>query len=258
MMLSIYIFGIGALVGSFLNVLIYRLPKNRNFVTGRSHCPACDALIAWYDNIPILSFVILQGKCRHCRGAISIRYPLVELISAAFFLLAFQLYGLSIQTAIVSLFFCLLFVVTVIDFQHYIIPDAITIPGMILGLAAAFVNPAVRPLDSLLGLVAGGASLFLLAMLGDFLFKKESLGGGDIKLAAMLGAFLGWKSIVLVFFGAAVLGLVYALVCMFFSRRMRESRVIPFGPFLSAAALIALFYGNYLINLYVEKVLALQ
>ena len=257
-MLSVYIFGIGALIGSFLNVLIYRLPKNRNFVTGRSHCPACDALIAWYDNIPILSFAILRGKCRHCRAAISMRYPLVELISAGFFLLAFQLYGFSIQTAIVSVFFCLLLVVTVIDFQLYIIPDAITIPGMILGLAAAFVNPTVRPLDSLIGLVAGGASLFLLAMLGDFLFKKESLGGGDIKLAAMLGAFLGWKSIVLVFFGAAALGLIYALISMLFSRRIRESRMIPFGPFLSAAALIALFFGNYLINLYVEKVLAVQ
>jgi leader peptidase (prepilin peptidase)/N-methyltransferase len=133
-MLSIYIFGIGAIVGSFLNVLIYRLPKNRNFVTGRSSCPHCDALIAWYDNIPILSFVFLRGRCRHCRGAISLRYPLVELVSAGFFLLAFQLYGLSAQTAVVSVFFCLLFVITVIDFQHYIIPDAITIPGMILGL----------------------------------------------------------------------------------------------------------------------------
>jgi leader peptidase (prepilin peptidase)/N-methyltransferase len=149
-------------------------------------------------------------------------------------------------------------VVTAIDFQFYIIPDKITIPGMILGLAASFVSPTVKPLDALIGLIAGGASLYLLAVVGDFLFKKESLGGGDIKLAAMLGAFLGWKSIIIIFFGAAVLGLVYSLIYMLFSRKMRQDRMIPFGPFLSLAALIALFFGNYLINLYVERVLALQ
>ncbi|TFH65561.1 MAG: prepilin peptidase, partial [Candidatus Zixiibacteriota bacterium] len=133
-----------------------------------------------------------------------------------------------------------------------------TVAGMILGLAASFVSPTVKPLDALIGLVAGGASLYLLALVGDFLFKKESLGGGDIKLAAMLGAFLGWQSIIIIFFGAAVLGLVYALIFMLFSRKMRQDRLIPFGPFLSLAALLALFFGNYLINLYVERVLALQ
>jgi leader peptidase (prepilin peptidase)/N-methyltransferase len=257
-MVQVYVLGIGAVIGSFLNVLIYRLPKNENFVTGRSHCPQCGTLIRWYDNVPIVSFLILRGKCRKCSAGISLRYPLVELLTAAFFLLAFRLYGFSPQTAIVSVFFCLLLVVTAIDFQFYIIPDKITIPGMILGLAASFVSPTVKPLDALIGLIAGGASLYLLAVVGDFLFKKESLGGGDIKLAAMLGAFLGWKSIIIIFFGAAVLGLVYSLIYMLFSRKMRQDRMIPFGPFLSLAALIALFFGNYLINLYVERVLALQ
>lgn len=257
-MLQVYVLGVGAVIGSFLNVLIYRLPKNLKFVTGRSHCPQCGKLIRWYDNIPVVSFLILRGKCRECHAGISWRYPLVELLTAAFFLLAFRLYGLSPQAGIVSVFFCLLLVVTAIDFQFYIIPDKITIAGMILGLAASFVSPIVKPLDALIGLVAGGASLYLLAVAGDFLFKKESLGGGDIKLAAMLGAFLGWKSIIIVFFGAAVLGLVYALIYMLFSRKMRQDRMIPFGPFLSMAALIALFFGNYLINFYIERVLALQ
>jgi leader peptidase (prepilin peptidase) / N-methyltransferase len=257
-MLQVYVLGVGAVIGSFLNVLIYRLPKNLKFVTGRSHCPQCGKLIRWYDNIPVISFLILRGKCRECHHGISWRYPLVELLTAAFFLLAFRIYGFSPQTVIVSVFFCLLLGVTVIDFQFYIIPDKITIAGMILGLAASFVSPTVRPLDAVIGMIAGGASLYLLAVVGDFLFKKESLGGGDIKLAAMLGAFLGWKSIILVFFGAAVLGLAYALIYMLFSRKMRQDRMIPFGPFLSMAALIALFFGNYLINLYVERVLALQ
>jgi leader peptidase (prepilin peptidase) / N-methyltransferase len=257
-MLQTYAACIGAIVGSFLNVLICRLPKNENFVTGRSHCPGCQALIRWYDNIPLVSFIILRGRCRKCKMAISWQYPLVELLTAGFFLLAFRLYGLSPQTAIVSVFFSLLLVVTVIDFRLYIIPDRITITGMILGLAAAFVSPVVKPLDAAIGLIAGGASLYLLAVVGDFLFKKESLGGGDIKLAAMLGAFLGWKNIILIFFGAALLGLIYALIYMIFSRRLRESRMIPFGPFLSMAAIIALFFGNYIVNLYVEKVLAVH
>ncbi len=257
-MLKIYVFGIGAVIGSFLNVLICRIPKNENFITGRSRCPRCGAQIRWFDNVPIVSFLILWGKCRDCRAPISWRYPLVELLTAAFFLLAFTLYGISAQAVIVSIFFCLLMVVTAIDFQLYVIPDKITITGMILGLAASFVNPMVKPLDALIGLVAGGASLYLLAIVGDFLFKKESLGGGDIKLAAMLGAFQGWRNIIIIFFGAAVLGLLYALIYMIFSSRMRRDRMIPFGPFLSLAALIALFFGNHLINFYVERVLALQ
>jgi leader peptidase (prepilin peptidase) / N-methyltransferase len=257
-LLQIYVFGIGAVIGSFLNVLIYRLPKNANFVTGRSHCPRCSALVKWYDNIPLISFIILRAKCRSCHAPISWRYPLVELLTAGFFLLALHLYGLAPQAAIVSVFFCLLLVVTAIDFEHYLIPDKITVPGMILGLAFSFVSPTVKPLDALIGLVAGGASLYLLALIGDFVFKKESLGGGDIKLAAMLGAFLGWKSIIIIFFGAAVLGLLYAVIVMIFSQRMRQERLIPFGPFLSLAALVALFFGNRLINLYVERVLALQ
>jgi leader peptidase (prepilin peptidase)/N-methyltransferase len=257
-MIKAYVLAIGAVIGSFLNVLIYRLPKNEGFVTGRSHCPHCGKLIKWYENIPIISFAVLRGKCSGCQARISWLYPFVELITALSFLTAYILYGLTFQAAIVSLFFALLLVVTVIDFQHYIIPDKITIPGMILGLASSFVNPTNPPLSSLLGLLAGGVSLFLLATLGDFLFKKESLGGGDIKLAAMLGAFLGWKNIILIFFASAVLGLIYAVIQMAISEKVRKSRMIPFGPFLSLAGLIALFFGDYLINLYLERVLQIH
>ncbi len=159
---------------------------------------------------------------------------------------------------VAAIFFSMLLVVTFIDFEYYIIPDRITYPGMVLGLGLSFVNPLVTPLDALIGLVAGGASLYLLAILGDFIFKKESLGGGDIKLAAMLGAFLGWKNIIFIFFGAAVLGLIFAIGQMVLSRKQSAGRMIPFGPFLSLAAILALFFGEVLIDFYVHDILALN
>lgn len=257
-LLSVYAFGLGAFIGSFLNVLVHRLPRKENFVTGRSHCPKCKQLIHWYDNIPIVSFLILGAKCRRCTEPISWRYPLVELATAGFFLVSFKLYGISFHSMIAAIFFSMLLVVTLIDFEFYIIPDRITYPGMVLGLALSWVNPLVTPLEALIGLLAGGASLYLLAMLGDLLFKKESLGGGDIKLAAMLGAFLGWKNIIFIFFGAAVFGLIYALLQMAASRKEGAGRMIPFGPFLSLAAIVALFFGETLINFYVHDILALN
>ncbi|MCK4858292.1 MAG: prepilin peptidase [candidate division Zixibacteria bacterium] len=252
---SLYFFGVGAIVGSFLNVLIVRLPRGENFVSRRSHCPHCGALIRWYDNIPLLSFAILGGRCRCCRGNISWRYPLVELLTGAAFLLTYQLYGVSYRMILADLFLALLLVISIIDFREYIIPDKITIPGIILGFAAAFVNPSITPMESFIGFLAGGVSLYLVALLGDYIFRKESLGGGDIKLAAMLGAWLGWQNMIIIFFGGALLGLVYAIFQMARSRQMRRTRLIPFGPFLSLAALIALFWGDYLIDFYLQHVL---
>jgi leader peptidase (prepilin peptidase)/N-methyltransferase len=155
----------------------------------------------------------------------------------------------------VDVLIAILLVVTVIDFRHFIIPDMVTVPGMVVGLAFSLVNPIITPLESVIGLVAGGASLYLLAIVGDHLFTKESLGGGDIKLAAMLGAWLGWQNMIVVFFGGALLGLVFAAFQMIRSSELRESRLIPFGPFLSLAAIVALFWGRQLIDLYVQGVL---
>ncbi len=252
---SVYAFGVGAIIGSFLNVLIVRLPKHENFVTRRSHCPHCNALIHWYDNVPLLSYLILRGRCRNCRKAISPQYPIVELVTGLLFLISFQLYGPSYRMIMVDVFISMLIVVTIVDFRHFLIPDLVTIPGMILGLAFSLVSPVVSPLDAVIGLLVGGVSLYLLAIVGDFVFKKESLGGGDIKLAAMLGAWLGWQSIIIIFFGAAFLGLIFAVIQMARSSETRKTRLIPFGPFLSMAAVIALFWGRQLIDLYVTQVL---
>lgn len=257
-LIGIYVFCLGAFIGSFLNVLIYRLPRSENFVFGRSHCPHCGLLIRWYDNIPLISYIILLGKCRKCRRHISWRYPLVELLTAAFFVVVFLLYGVSYQSLVAIVFFALLLVITFIDFKYYIIPDKITYPGMVLGLALSFVNPLISPLESLVGLLAGGLTLYLLAILGDYFLKKESLGGGDIKLAAVLGAFLGWKNLFIIFFAAAVFGLIYAVLRMVIARQSAAGRMIPFGPFLSLAGLLALFFGNLLVDYYVSQFLALN
>ncbi|MFH2055528.1 MAG: prepilin peptidase [bacterium] len=256
--LSIYLFGAGAIIGSFLNVLIYRLPRGEDFVFKRSHCPACRALIHWYDNLPLLSFIILRGRCRNCTAAISVQYPLVELTTGLIFLGSYLQYGLSPQMFGVNIFLSLLLVVIVTDFRHYLIPDKITLPGMVLGLLYSIYNPAVTPLEAVIGLLGGGIVLLALAWLGELLFKKEALGGGDIKLAAMLGAWLGWQSLALVFLFGAFFGLIFAIIKMATAADRSKARLIPFGPFLALAAIVALFWGQTLIRIYVEQVLYAQ
>jgi leader peptidase (prepilin peptidase)/N-methyltransferase len=254
-LLYLYAFGLGLIFGSFLNVLIVRLPKDEGVVAGRSHCPHCGELIRWYDNIPLLSYLILRGKCRNCRQGIAAQYPLVELFTGLVFAGSLWWYGISVEMAIIDVLIALLIVVTIVDFRHFIIPDLITIPGMVLGLAFSFASPHLSPLQSLVGLLAGGISLYLLALLGDYVFKKESLGGGDIKLAAMLGAWLGWQNLLIVFFVGAFLGLIYALIAMARARDQKSGRLIPFGPFLALAGVFAFFWGERLINWYVTTAL---
>lgn len=254
-MIAIYVTGLGAIIGSFLNVLIYRLPRGENFVLSRSHCPHCDTLIRWYDNIPIVSFIVLRGRCRQCKESISWRYPLIEFATAAIFLCSYLCYGLTIRMAGIDIFLALLLVVIVTDFRHYLIPDKITIPGMVLGLLYSLYNPTVTPLESAIGLLGGGITLLLLAWLGEKVFKKEALGGGDIKLAAMLGAWLGWQNLALIFLLGAFLGLIFAIIRLLTAADREQARLIPFGPFLALAAVIALFWGQALINLYVEQIL---
>jgi leader peptidase (prepilin peptidase)/N-methyltransferase len=244
----------GLAVGSYLNVVIYRMPRNRSTRRGRSVCPHCDRQLRWYHNIPLLSFLVLRGRCAYCRGRISARYPLVEAVNALFYLYFCWQYGLDpaffaaafLSSALLAIFF--------IDLDFQIIPDLITLPGMIVGLLMSLLPGGMGILSSGLGLLVGGGSLYVIAALGDKLFGKESMGGGDIKMAAMLGAFLGWQKVLLVFISSAAIGLVASVFLMIFSARLRQQRVVPFGPFLALAAIVAVIWGDRLIAYYLTSV----
>jgi leader peptidase (prepilin peptidase)/N-methyltransferase len=242
----------GLVIGSFLNVLIYRLPRKKSVAMARSACPHCGQLIAWYHNIPVLGFIWLGGKCASCSKSISLRYPLVEMANAAMYLFFLWRFGLTTEGIVFAALASALLVIFFIDVDFQIIPDVITLPGIIAGLAVSFIPEGITPVQSLIGLLVGGGALYLIALAGDFMFKKESMGGGDIKMAAMLGAFLGWQKVLLVFMSSAVIGLVVSLVLMIFSKALRKERLIPFGPFLSIAAVIAVAYGDQIIKLYMS------
>lgn len=250
--LALLIFIVGINIGSFLNVVIYRLPRNIKFLTGRSMCPTCRKQLRWYHNIPLFSWLFLGGKCGFCNSPISPRYPIVELLNGALYLFLYYQFGLSWWLVIFAVLASALLAICFIDFDFQIIPDIITLPGIVVGLGTSLLPGGIGILASIIGVVVGGGLLYLVAEIGDRIFKKESMGGGDIKMAAMLGAFLGWKHVLLIFFGSACIGLVVSLVMMLFSAKLRRSRLIPFGPFLSIAGFIAMIYGDKIISWYVS------
>jgi leader peptidase (prepilin peptidase)/N-methyltransferase len=254
-LIYIWIFLVGTSIGSFLNVLIYRIPRKKKFGFDRSFCPQCETKINFYDNIPLLSYLILGGKCRSCKKRISIRYPMIELLNGLAYLFFFWNYGLTLHFFVFSFLSSILIAIFFIDLDFQIIPDMFTIPGMVIGLGISLAPGGIGIIDSAIGLVVGGGVLYLIAELGDRLFKKESMGGGDIKMAAMLGAFLGWQKVVFIFFAGAVIGLVISIVIMFFSSELRSKRVIPFGPFLAIAAVVAIVYGDEIISYYLNTFL---
>lgn len=243
----------GLAVGSFLNVLIYRLPRQKAFMLNRSVCPNCQNELKWYHNLPLVSFIFLRGKCGFCRAPISWRYPLVEVVNAAFYVYFYWQFGWGYQFLVFSLLSSALLTIFFIDLDFQIIPDAITIPGMVIGLAISWLPGGIGIVNSIIGLLVGGGSLYLIAILGDWLFKKESMGGGDIKMTAMLGAYLGWQQMLFVFICSSVIGLAVSLVIMAFSKKLRETRTIPFGPFLALAAAVAMIYGRQIIDFYVNN-----
>lgn len=258
MQVYIWVGLIGLAIGSFLNVLIYRLPRKKNFVLERSICPHCQTTLKWYHNIPLVSFVFLRGRCAFCSKPISFRYPLVELVNALIYLYFLSELGLSVTFLAYAFVASALIVIFFIDLEFQIIPDVITLPGMVVGLAVSLTPGGIGIVNSLIGLVVGGGALYLIALLGDFLFKRESMGGGDIKMAAMLGAFLGWQKVLFIFMASAVIGLAVSLALMLVSAKLRRERVIPYGPFLALAAMLAIVYGDRILSYYVHSVLGLQ
>ncbi|WP_429884410.1 prepilin peptidase [Geoalkalibacter halelectricus] len=245
----LFSFILGAVVGSFLNVCIYRIPAGLSIVSPRSRCPQCEAPIRWYQNIPILSWLVLRGRCGQCRAPISVRYPLVEFLTAVLFAFVLWMFGLQWATLVYWLMAAALIVITFIDLDHQIIPDVISLPGILVGFACSFAVPWVSWLDSLLGIVVGGGSLLLVAMGYEFLTKKEGMGGGDIKLLAMIGAFLGWQAVLPVIFVSSLAGTLVGIPLMI--RQKADTRLaLPFGPFLAFGALFYLFWGPEIIHWY--------
>ena len=219
-----------------------------------SHCPLCRKPIHWYDNIPVISFLFLGGHCRFCRQRISVQYPIVELLTALTFLYIYSRYGLSLDFFIYAVFACGLIVSTFIDIRWRIIPDEISLGGIVVGLVFALIKG--RLVDSFLGVIIGGGLVYGSGLLGNLIFFKlmkkksiegetESIGGGDVKLLAMIGAFIGWKGAILTFFTAPFMGAAVGIYVLAF----KKSHLIPYGPFLSLAALISLFYGNHILRL---------
>lgn len=240
---------LGALVGSFLNVCIKRLPQEESIVYPGSHCPRCGHPIRFYDNIPIVSYLLLQGRCRDCGRPISIQYPVVEAVTAVGSLFLFLRYGVSLSYLFYFAFFSAMVVVTVIDLYHQIIPDVISLPGIAVGLLGALVIPEITFWDSVIGFLLGGGSLFLVATGYQWLFKREGMGGGDVKLLAMIGAFLGWKAVILTILLSSLLGSVIGIGVMLVKGKDLKY-AIPFGPFLAAGAVIALAWGQRIIRWY--------
>jgi leader peptidase (prepilin peptidase)/N-methyltransferase len=252
-MTLIFAFLFGAVIGSFLNVCIHRLPKEESIVVPRSRCPACQSPIRAWDNIPLLSFVLLRGRCRACRHPISWQYPLVEALTALLFVLTVSRFGVTLKSAFLLTFLCGLVVVSFIDLDHQIIPNAITLPGIPLGLIGGLLVWEPPLLDRLIGTLAGAGFLYLMLFYGGVLYGQEAMGEGDLNLIALVGAFLGWKAVVVTILVACIVGSVVGLSLMAVKRLGRRQH-IPFGPFLSLGAVVGLFWGERLIGWYLRLV----
>lgn len=245
------LFILGAIFGSFANVVILRLPKGINIALPASHCYSCKQAIRFYDNIPILSWFILRGKCRNCQAPFSFRYCFVEILTGVLFAAAFLKLGWSWLLLEVLVLFFGLVVVSFIDLDHFIIPDKISLPGIAIGLLGGVLNPERAFWDALLGMILGGGFLWAIAYVYYLLKKEEGMGGGDIKLLAWIGAILGWKSIPFIILGSSILG---SLVGVFLIWKHKGSlkTVIPFGPYIALAAILYLLIGQEIARWYIN------
>jgi leader peptidase (prepilin peptidase) / N-methyltransferase len=266
---KIFVFIFGAVIGSFLNVCIHRMPsEGYSLVSPGSHCPNCKKPILWYDNVPLLSYIVLGGKCRFCRQRISFRYFVVELLTAVTFLFLYNRFGASYNFFFCALFLCGLIVATFIDMQHRIIPDEISLGGILagfilrtasgIGISPLTLHP--RPMvNSLLGIIVGGGVIFLTGFIFDLIYFKllkrpavqgetQSMGDGDVKLLAMIGAFLGWERALLTFFIAPFFGAVIGFTNLI----IKKDHTIPYGPFLSLGAVLSLFWADKIIGFFLH------
>lgn len=253
--IQLYSLIIGLSVGSFLNVIIYRLPNNKSIVKPRSKCTGCNHQIAWYDNIPVISYIILIGKCRNCKSSISIRYPLIELICGLMTIMLLGIYGLSFEFIIIVLLCYMLIAITFIDIDYFIIPNGF----IIFGLAISIFSHSLKLLpitiiQGFYGVLAFGGTLFFMGVLGSWVFKKEALGFGDVKLGLVLGSFLGTELSLLALFLSFIFAAIMSIILLL-AKEVREDHMIPFGPSIAAGTLLTLLTktvggGNHIINWY--------
>ncbi len=254
-MIHFFIFIIGLCVGSFLNVCIYRLPRSQSILHPSSHCPNCQNWLKWYDNIPLLSYSLLKGRCRNCQAPISARYPLVEILAGILFLLSFLHHPISLSFSSFLLFLkdlifiSLLLPIFFIDLENQIIPNSLSYTIIAAGLIFSALTGSLLP--NLIGAMIGGGLFLAIRLLGSFFLKEEAMGMGDIKLAAGIGAFLGWKIGLISFFISFLLGAVIVIILLLTHLKKRKDK-IPFAPFLIGAALISLFLGDELLYFYLS------
>lgn len=249
--MQVFLFILGLIVGSFLNVCIYRLPRGESIVRPGSHCPNCKRAINCWDNIPLLSYLLLNGRCRYCRWKIPLRYPLVELLTALVLVVYYNLWGLSLVGLIFVIFTLGLMIATFSDFETQVIPDQVSLGLLPFGIFLSFYNPIYQEiyfripiLESVLGALVGGGMIYLSGLLGKWAFKKPAMGLGDVKFMALIGTFLGWKLVVLVYFIAPFLAIFFGLY-----QKIRYQRdYLPYGPFLAMAALLVFFFRKGLLE----------
>jgi leader peptidase (prepilin peptidase)/N-methyltransferase len=240
----------GLIVGSFLNVCIYRLPRRQSLNWPGSRCTTCERALSWYENIPLVSWIALRGQCRTCGARISVIYPLVELVTGALFVAGYAIYGWTPLLAVRLAFACAMVVLFAIDLRHHILPNVITVPGIVIGLLVSLFLPAPGFRSSLIGLISGGGVLFAIAEAYYRFRGVEGLGMGDVKMLSMIGAFLGWELMLVTLILASFAGSIIGVGVIALGRGGMKA-ALPFGTFLAVGALTAAVAGDALIDWYI-------
>jgi leader peptidase (prepilin peptidase)/N-methyltransferase len=243
-MIGLFFFLLGATIGSFLNVVIYRLPEGESLMHPGSHCPECGKSIRWYDNIPIISYIILNGKCRDCGASIPVRYLVVESITAFVYLYSYIHFGISLELLTFLIFVTLLIPISFIDFRVMLIPDSLSISGIIIGLILALFRG--RILICTIGAITGAVYILIIIYLGKAIYKKDVMGFGDVKLAGLIGAFIGWSNFLLTILISSFLGSIYGIIQIRKGKSSMKS-LIPYGPFLAIGGFITFLFGRWII-----------
>ena len=250
--MSIIFFILGLFIGSFLNVVIYRVPRKESIMFPSSHCTSCNRKIRFFDNIPVISYIILQGKCRYCKSKIPIRYLIVELITAVALVFLYHIFGITFEMLFFSIFTLILIIISFIDLENMKILNKIVFPGIAIGILMTLIFRQDNIVQSLIGMICGGGMLLFWFYIGKLLFRKDSLGAGDIKFAALIGAFLGVKSTLIALFLSSLFFTLVIIFLILLKKAKLDSK-IPFAPFLATGAFVSLCFSNELLSWYLNN-----